>query len=124
LILFLLKVDFPVLLGFIAGASNLIPFLGPIIGVVPAALAALSISPLKTLLVILLFIGVQQLDSYVISPNVMKFQVGVHPAIVMLVLIAVGTVFGPIGLLIAVPVTAMFQAVLKYYLLERKNIRS
>jgi Predicted permease len=124
LVLFLLKVDFPVLLGFIAGASNLIPFLGPIIGVVPAALAALSISPLKTLLVILLFIGVQQLDSYVISPNVMKFQVGVHPAIVMLVLIAVGTVFGPIGLLIAVPVTAMFQAVLKYYLLERKNIRS
>ncbi|HEX7560948.1 MAG TPA: AI-2E family transporter [Candidatus Humimicrobiaceae bacterium] len=124
LILFLLKVDFPILLGFIAGISNLIPFLGPIIGVIPAALTALSISPIKTLLVVLLFIGVQQLDSYVISPNVMKFQVGVHPAIVMLVLIAVGTVFGPVGLLIAVPLTAMLQAVLKYYLLERKNIRS
>jgi len=53
----------------------------------------------------------------------MKFQVGVHPAIVMLVLIAVGTVFGPVGLLIAVPLTAMLQSVLKYYLLERKNIR-
>jgi predicted PurR-regulated permease PerM len=124
LVLFLLKVDFPILLGFIAGASNLIPFLGPIIGAIPAALAALSISPLKALLVVLLFIGVQQLDSYVISPNVMKFQVGVHPAIIIIVLISVGAVFGPIGLLVAVPVTAMFQAVLKYYLLERKKIRS
>jgi predicted PurR-regulated permease PerM len=124
MVLFLLKVDFPVLLGFIAGISNLIPFIGPFIGAIPAALAALFISPLKALLVILLFIAVQQLDSYVISPNVMKFQVGVHPAVVIIVLIAAGAVFGLIGLLIAVPVTAMIQSVLKYYLLERRKIRS
>jgi predicted PurR-regulated permease PerM len=124
LILFLLKVDFPVLLGFIAGITNLIPFIGPFIGAVPAALAALFISPLKALLVVLLFIAVQQLDSYVISPNIMKYQVGVHPAVVIVVLIAAGAVFGPIGLLIAVPLTAMVQSVLKYYLIERRNIRS
>jgi predicted PurR-regulated permease PerM len=124
MVLFLLGVDFPVLLGFIAGISNLIPFIGPFIGAIPAALAALFISPLKALLVILLFIAVQQLDSYVISPNVMKHQVGVHPAVVIIVLIAAGAVFGPIGLLIAVPLTAMLQSVLKYYLLERRNKRS
>jgi predicted PurR-regulated permease PerM len=124
LVLFLLKVDFPVLLGFIAGITNLIPFIGPFIGAVPAALAALFISPLKALLVILLFIAIQQLDSYVISPNVMKHQVGVHPAVVILVLIAAGAVFGPIGLLIAVPITAMIQSVLKYYLIERRHSKS
>jgi len=124
LILFLLKVDFAVLLGFIAGALNLIPFLGPILGAVPAALAAFFISPLKALLVILLFVGVQQLDNYVISPNVMKYQVGVHPAIVIFVLIACGAVLGPIGLLLAVPTTAIIQAILKYYLLDKKRIRS
>ncbi|MBM3705367.1 MAG: AI-2E family transporter [Actinobacteria bacterium] len=124
LILFLLKVDFAILLGFVAGALNLIPFLGPIIGAIPAALAALFISPLKALLVILLFIGVQQLDNYVISPNVMKYQVGVHPAIMIFSLIAAGALLGPMGLLLAVPTTAIIQAVLKYYLLEKRNIRS
>jgi predicted PurR-regulated permease PerM len=121
LVLFLLKVDFAVLLGFTAGALNLIPFLGPIIGAIPAALAALFISPLKALLVILLFVGVQQLDNYFISPNVMKYQVGVHPAIVIFVLIAGGALLGPLGLLLAVPTTAIIQAILKYYFFEKKK---
>lgn len=123
-ILLLLKIDFAVLLGFTAGALNLIPFLGPVIGAIPAALAALFISPLKALLVILLFIGVQQLDNYVISPNIMKYQVGVHPSIIIFTLIAAGAVLGPLGLLLAVPTTAIIQAILKYYLLERRKIRS
>ena len=124
LVLFLLKVDFAILLGFVAGALNLIPFLGPILGAIPAALTALFISPLKALLVILLFVAIQQLDNYIISPNIMKFQVGVHPAIVIFVLIAAGAAFGFIGLIIAVPVAAIIQAILKYYLLDRKNIAS
>ncbi len=123
-ILLILRVDFPVLLGFICGVFNLVPFLGPIIGAIPAALAALFISPIKALLVILLFVGVHQLDSYVISPNIMKFQVGVHPAIVIFSIIAGGAVFGPIGLLLAVPTVAVIQEILKYYLLDRKNIAS
>ncbi|MBN1299178.1 MAG: AI-2E family transporter [Actinobacteria bacterium] len=123
-ILLLLKVDFAILLGFTAGVLNLIPFLGPILGAIPAALTALFISPLKALLVVLLFIAVQQLDNYVISPNIMKYQVGIHPAIVIFALIAAGALIGPWGLLIAVPTTAVFQSILKYYLLERKNIRS
>jgi predicted PurR-regulated permease PerM len=122
LVLFLLKVDFALLLGFIAGFFNLIPFLGPIIGAIPAALAALFISPLKALLVILLFIGIQQLDNYVISPNIMKYQIGVHPAIVIFVLIASGAAFGFLGLLIAVPFVAVLQAILSYYFLERKKL--
>jgi predicted PurR-regulated permease PerM len=121
LVLFLFKVDFAVLLGFIAGVFNLIPFLGPVIGAIPAALAALFVSPLTALLVILLFVGIQQLDNYVISPNIMRHQVGVHPAIVIFILIAAGAAFGFLGLLIAVPTAAVVQAVMKYYFFERKN---
>ena len=121
IVLLVLKVDFPVLLGAIAGILNLIPLLGPLIGAVPAALTALFISPLKALLVILLFIAIQQIDNYVISPNVMKYQVGVHPGLIIFSLMAGGALFGFWGLLIAVPTVAIIQETLKYYLIDRNR---
>ncbi|MCL4418131.1 MAG: AI-2E family transporter [Actinobacteria bacterium] len=120
-VLLILRVDFPILLGFMAGIFNLIPFLGPIIGAIPAALTALFISPLKAVLVILLFIAVQQIDNYLISPNVMKYQIGIHPGILIFSLIAGGAIFGVIGLLLAVPTVAVFQEIFKYYLIDRKT---
>jgi len=120
-VLLILDVDFPVLLGFMAGVFNLIPFLGPVIGAIPAALTALFISPLKAVLVILLFVAVQQIDNYVISPNIMKYQVGIHPGILIFSLIAGGAIFGVIGLLLAVPTVAVMQEILKYYLIDRKT---
>ena len=123
-VLLILKIDFPVLLGAIAGIFNLIPLLGPLVGGIPAALAALFISPLKALLVVILFIAVQQIDNYVISPNVMKYQVGVHPGLIIFSLIAGGALFGFWGLLIAVPTTAIIQETLKLYVLERNKVTS
>ncbi|HEY4695547.1 MAG TPA: AI-2E family transporter [Candidatus Hydromicrobium sp.] len=124
IVLLILKVDFAILLGFIAGLLNIIPLLGPIIGAIPAALAALFISPLKALLVILLFVAIQQIDNYVISPNIMKYQVGVHPGIIIFSLMAGGALFGVWGLLIAVPTVAIIQEILRYYLLEKNKMTS
>jgi predicted PurR-regulated permease PerM len=121
IVLLVLKVDFPVLLGFMAGVFNLIPFLGPVIGAIPAALTAIFISPLKAVIVILLFIAIQQIDNYVISPNIMKYQVGIHPGILIFSLIAGGAIFGVIGLLLAVPTVAVLQEILKYYLIDKKT---
>jgi predicted PurR-regulated permease PerM len=123
-VLLILKVDFAVLLGFSAGLFNLIPFLGPVIGAIPAALTALFISPIKALLVILLFIAVQQIDNYFISPNIMKHQVGVHPGVIIFSLIAGGAIFGFFGLLLAVPTVAIIQEILRYYLIEKKQAAS
>lgn len=124
IVLLVLKVPFAILLGSIAGLLNMIPLLGPIIGAIPAALTALFISPLKALLVILLFIAVQQIDNYIISPNIMKYHVGVHPGIIIFSLIAGGALFGIWGLLIAVPTVAILQEILRYYLLEKNKIAS
>jgi len=124
IVLLVLKVDFAILLGSIAGLLNMIPLLGPIIGAIPAALTALFISPLKALLVILLFIAVQQIDNYIISPNIMKYQIGVHPGIIIFSLMAGGALFGIWGLLIAVPTVAILQEILRYYLLEKNKIAS
>ncbi|MEA2016535.1 MAG: AI-2E family transporter [Actinomycetota bacterium] len=121
IVLLVLNVDFAVLLGFIAGILNIIPLLGPIIGAIPAALTALFISPVKALVVILLFIAIQQIDNYVISPNVMKYQVGVHPGIIIISLMAGGALLGIWGLIIAVPAVAVLQEILRYYLMEKNK---
>jgi len=120
-ILLILKVDFAILLGFSAGIFNLIPFLGPLAGAVPAALIALYVSPLKALLVVILFVAVHQIDNYFISPNIMKHEVGVHPGLIIFSLIAGGAIFGWLGLLLAVPTVAIIQEVLRYYLIEKKR---
>ncbi|MDZ7838682.1 MAG: AI-2E family transporter [Actinomycetota bacterium] len=121
-VLLILRVDFAVLLGFIAGILNMVPFLGPILGAIPAALTALFLSPLKALLVVLLFIAIQQIDNYFITPTIMKYQVRVHPAIIIFSLITGGAIFGFWGLLLAVPVVAIVQEILKFYLLEKRNL--
>ena len=54
----------------------------------------------------------------------MKYQVGVHPGIIILSLIAGGAVFGIWGMLLAVPTVAIIQEILRYYLLERRKIAS
>ncbi len=120
-ILLILRVDFAILLGFSAGIFNLIPFLGPLAGAVPAALIALYVSPLKALLVVILFVAVHQIDNYFISPNIMKHEVGVHPGLIIFSLIAGGAIFGWLGLLLAVPTVAIIQEVLRYYLIEKKR---
>jgi predicted PurR-regulated permease PerM len=112
-ILLILRVDFAILLGFSAGIFNLIPFLGPLAGAVPAALIALYVSPLKALLVVILFVAVHQID--------MKHEVGVHPGLIIFSLIAGGAIFGWLGLLLAVPTVAIIQEVLRYYLIEKKR---
>jgi len=121
IILLILRVDFAILLGFSAGIFNLIPFLGPLAGAVPAALIALYVSPLKALLVVILFVAVHQIDNYFISPNIMKHEVGVHPGLIIFSLIAGGAIFGWLGLLLAVPTVAIIQEVLRYYLIEKKH---
>ena len=124
IVLLILRVDFAVFLGFTAGILNIIPFLGPVIGAILAALTALYISPLKALLVVLLFVAVQQIDNYFISPIIMKHQVGVHPGVIIFSLIAGGAIFGFLGLLLAVPTVAIIQEILRYYLIEKKQAAS
>lgn len=123
-VLWVLKVDFAILFGFIAGILNIIPLLGPIIGAIPAAVAALLISPLKALLVVVFFLVVQQIDNFVISPYVMKYQVGVHPGLIIFSLMFGGILLGMWGLLLAVPIVAILQETLRYFLKERNKLKS
>ncbi|MCG8540369.1 MAG: AI-2E family transporter [Clostridia bacterium] len=112
--LLILKVEFALLIGAIAGIANVIPYFGPIIGAVPGVIIAFLDEPIKALWVIIAFFIIQQLESAVIQPKIVGDSVGLHPVFVIISLLIGGQLFGIAGLLFAVPVAASIKIVLNY----------
>jgi predicted PurR-regulated permease PerM len=110
-------VGFPnaVLLGVIAGIFNIVPYLGLIVSLVPALLIALLTPPLwlSLLKVAGVFFVVQSLDSYFISPKIVGDRVGLHPVWVMFAIIGFASVFGIVGLLLAIPLAVLVKLVIE-----------
>jgi predicted PurR-regulated permease PerM len=108
--LWLIGLPFWLLVGAIAGASDLVPFIGPIVGAVPAIVIALSTGGITMALwVVVVMVVVQQLESHVISPLIMNRTVHIHPVTVILAVVLGGTLVGVFGMLVAVPVVAVLQ---------------
>jgi predicted PurR-regulated permease PerM len=98
------------LVGMIAGLFNVVPLIGPWIGGIPGVVIALTTgSPLQALGVVIVMVGAQQIDNHFITPQVMHRAVQLHPAAVILALLAGGTLGGFFGLLLAVPVAAVLK---------------
>ncbi len=107
-----LDLPFWLIVGMIAGLFNMVPLIGPWVGAVPGVVIALTTRDLGTALwVVAIMTGAQQIDNHFISPLVMQRTVSLHPAVVMLALLAGGTLGGFFGLLLAVPVTAVLKVV-------------
>ncbi len=98
--------------GMIAGLFNMIPLIGPWVGAVPGIVVAIATKDVKTaVLVAVVMVVVQQIDNHFITPQVMRRAVQLHPAAVVLALLAWGTIGGFAGLLLAVPLTATIKIV-------------
>ncbi|HEX2038809.1 MAG TPA: AI-2E family transporter [Acidimicrobiales bacterium] len=108
--LLLIGLRFWFLVGMIAGLFNVIPLIGPWVGGVPGVVIALTTgSPLQALGVVVVMVLAQQIDNHFITPQVMHRAVQLHPAAVILALLAGGTLGGFFGLLLAVPVAAVLK---------------
>ena len=97
----------------IAGLFNIIPLIGPWVGAVPGIIIALTTGDgvSQALWVAAIMAGAQQIDNHFISPLVMQRAVKLHPAVVMLTLLAGGTLGGFFGLLLAVPLMAALKVI-------------
>ena len=103
------------LIGMIAGLFNVIPLIGPWVGGVPGVTIALTTgSPLQALLVVAVMAGVQQIDNHFITPQVMQRAVHLHPAVVILALVAGGSLGGFYGLMLAVPLAAVLKIIVSH----------
>ncbi|PLR78049.1 AI-2E family transporter [Bacillus sp. V3-13] len=98
---------YPLLLGFIVGVTNIIPYFGPFIGAIPAAVLAATISPKMVVLSVIIVFSLQFLEGNILSPLIVGKSLHMHPLFIMLALLAGGEVGGIIGLILAVPVMAV-----------------
>ncbi len=109
-----MQVPYTVLLAVIAGVTELVPVIGPIIGAIPAILLGLADSPTTALAVTILYIVIQQLENHILVPRIIGESVGVHPAVLMVVLVVCSQVFGLLGAILSAPLSAMARDLFLY----------
>lgn len=110
--------DVPAVLGIalLTAALGIVPIVGPIMAAVPAALLGFTVSPQTTLWVVLLYVLVQQIEGNILQPIIQKHAVELPPAVLLFSLFAVGALFGPVGVLLAAPMTVVvFVAIKRLY---------
>ncbi|WP_087677521.1 AI-2E family transporter [Garciella nitratireducens] len=112
--LYLLNINYAVIIGVVTGIIDIIPYFGPVIAAIPAIIIAFFQHPIKAIWVIILFIIVQQIEGDVIGPKVIGSSVGLHPVAIIFSLLIGGTFFGVIGMILAVPVAGTVKVVGKH----------
>lgn len=113
----IIGIDFPIIIGIIAGIANIIPYFGPIIGMIPAALMGLiSDNPMKALYAVITLLILQQIDGAIIAPKIVGESVDVHPVAIVVALAVGGSLFGLLGMLLAVPAAALMKLLLMRYI--------
>ena len=109
------------LVGVAAGMFNLIPFVGPFVGGLLGVLIALTVGNGvgQALAVVVVMVVVQQIDNHVVTPGVLSRTVHVHPITIILTLAAAASLFGILGMLVAIPLLAATKLVVMYLLVTR-----
>jgi predicted PurR-regulated permease PerM len=105
----------PLLLAVIAGIAEVIPIIGPLVGVLPAVLVSATVSPELAVLVGLVGIAIQAVEGMVLTPIVMRKTLGLSPMLVFLSVLVGAAVGGLLGALLAVPVAATLEIVLERF---------
>ncbi len=116
--LWLLGIPLAGTLGLITGLLEFAPFIGPILAAVPAVLIAFTQSPMDALYVIVLYIVIQQIEGYLITPYVQQRAVELPPALTIFAQLLMGVLFGLFGLLLATPLVAAGMVVVRMAYIE------
>lgn len=106
-------------LGLIAALLEFIPFVGPILMAIPALLIALTMDTQTVLMTLVFYTAIQQVEGNLITPLIQRRAVSLPPALTLFALIAMGFVFGPLGILFAAPLTVVAYVAVKQLYIRR-----
>lgn len=107
----LIGLDYAFLFGMLAGVTNLIPYLGPYLGLLPAVAVSIFHSPVQALLCCVVVLVVQQIDGNIIYPNVIGKSLQIHPLTIILILLVAGNIAGLLGIFLGVPFYAICRTI-------------
>ena len=117
----IIGVPFALLIGIFSGLVSFVPYLGATISVVVPILLALVSDPFTVIWVVLAFIIIQQIEGNLLQPLVMSRAVDLHPALVVFAILVMGTLFGLIGVFLAVPLVAALQVLVRELWVKRMD---
>ena len=105
----------PVVFGLICAITNIIPYVGPYIGGVPAVVVGFTISPLVGLLSLIAVVVSQFLESYVLTPVVMSKTMKLHPVTIIIGLLIFGYFFGILGMILSTPIISCLKIIFNFF---------
>lgn len=112
--MYLMGVQYPMVLGLLAMLTETIPIVGPIVGSLPAILLAYATAPALALKVIIFYLMIHQLENHVVVPKIMGHSIALHPVIIIISLLVGGKLFGIAGMILAVPVAALLRVLVRH----------
>lgn len=117
----LLRVPYALVLAPMAGLLEFVPFIGPITAAAPSVIIALAQSPIKALVVIAMYVMIQQMQNHILVPKVMQKAVGINPIISIAAVLTGVQIGGVLGALIAIPLTAALSVLIKDFYHEVRS---
>ena len=117
-----LGVENALFFAFISALFEIIPVVGPVLAAVPGVITAFLMAPVTGILAVLLYTAVQQMESHIIVPVVMRKTVGLSPLIVVFALLVGGKVAGIFGMILAIPVTAILAEMIEDWDKKKRSL--
>lgn len=127
IILTIFKMPYTVLVSVIVGITNIIPFFGPFIGAIPSFIIILFVSPVQSVWFLLIILFIQQLDGNVIGPKILGDSIGISAFWILFSILVAGKVLGLVGMIIGVPLFAIFYSIVKGFIegrLKKKGLKT
>jgi predicted PurR-regulated permease PerM len=113
--LVIMDVDFAVVIGFITMIADIIPYIGPFLGFLPAVIFAFLSNPIKALWVSVFFVLIQWVENNIVGPKILGNSTGMHPLTILISIIIGGAIFGVLGMILSVPLVAISKIFFKYF---------
>lgn len=112
---------FAFMLGVLAGFLNIIVYIGPYLAAIPAVLLSLSANTPNPFIIIILYVIIQGIDAFILTPYLLGKAVDLRPFTVIIAILIGATMLGLLGIIISIPIAATLKVMIQHYYLKEKG---